>query len=51
MPYRDEDEDAPLCDKCGQPMEADADVDEDPDTGRLYISGWSAVCTNPDCRG
>ena len=45
----EEDEDPPFCDDCGQPMEADADVDDDPDTGRPYISGWTATCTNRNC--
>lgn len=40
---------APLCDKCSQPMEPDADVDISYDTGRSYISGWTAICNNPDC--
>jgi hypothetical protein len=50
MPYRDE-EDTPLCDHCGHPLKGEADVDIDDETGSLYVSGWSAVCTNPDCRG
>ncbi len=42
-------EDAPLCEKCSQPMEPDADVDISYDTGRPYISGWTARCANRNC--
>jgi hypothetical protein len=30
-------------------MEPEADIDIDDETGRPYVSGWSAVCNNPDC--
>ena len=40
---------APLCDKCSQPMEPDADVDISYDTGHPYISGWTARCANRNC--
>ena len=45
----EEDEDPPFCDDCGQPMEAEPDVDIDEETGRPYVSGWTARCNNPDC--
>jgi hypothetical protein len=47
--YRDRNEEAPLCNKCSQPMEAEPDVDIDEETGRPYISGSSTICNNPDC--
>ena len=45
----DRPENTPLCDKCSQPMEAEPDVDIDEETGRPYVSGWTARCNNPDC--
>ena len=49
FPTEEDNEDPPFCEDCGQPMEPDADVEISEDTGRPYISGWSAVCNNPDC--
>jgi hypothetical protein len=49
FPTEEDNEDPPFCEDCGQPMEADADVDISDDTGRPCVSGWSAVCNNPDC--
>jgi hypothetical protein len=49
FPTEEDNEDLPFCDDCGQPMEADADVDIDEDTRRPYVSGWTARCTNRNC--
>jgi hypothetical protein len=49
FPTEEDNEDPPFCEDCGQPMEADADVDISEDTGRPYICRWVAVCTNRNC--
>jgi hypothetical protein len=42
-----DEEDAEICEDCGEFMEFEDDVDVDEDTGRAYVCGGSWTC--PKC--